>query len=441
MMLQYPQLDLKSYLRTWSGGGYIDLRYHKETSWQISLREESFEESSESLEFVTCRVAQGGYGVASSSKIDSENIRSVMLKAQKLARLQAKPVTLAPVSVEVGYKRHPPSETFDESEAAAFLKDLSARLRERLGSLYARSELIASHAEVHSSLVTSEGAEVCEEWSFTDLVIYLAVRWFRVGYASCVVGGLGGLEVLKHRDLEILVDKLARRAANQLQAALLPPLERGKHFKVVLDCEAAGALAHEVAHLLEGGGWAKKLVGLDLAGDVTVVDDPTLPSGYGSFTWDSEGVRGRRKILLSREEVNALHTRLTASDGREAGNARGERAMPTPIMSNVYFKSSDWRVDEMIQDMRSGIYVEGVVRCDVDLSDGTFELVPEIAYMVENKELKTPLKQIRLRGNIVTILKRIDAVGRVIQLRPNLEKGCRVSEGGPHLRVNGLQCG
>ena len=439
-MLEYTQLDLRSYLSAWSGGGYIDLRYHKETSWQIALREESFEEISESVEFITCRVAQGGYGVASSSKIDSESIRSIMLKAQKLARLQAKPVNLAPVGVEVGYKRHPASEMFDESEAAVFLKDLAARLRERLGSLYARSELILSHTEVLSTLVTSEGTEVCEEMPLTDIVIYLAARWFRVGYASCVVGGLGGLDVLKRRDWGTIVDKLAHRAANQLQASQLPPLERGKHFKVVLDCEAAGTLAHEVAHLLEGGGWVKKLVGLDLAEDVAVIDDPTLPNGYGSFTWDSEGVRGRRKVLLSRDEVSAIHTRLTASDGREAGNARGERVMPTPMMSNVYFKSSDWKVDEMIQDMRSGIYVEGVVRCDVDVSDGTFELIPEIAYMVENKELKTPLKQIRLRGNIVTILKRIDAVGRLIQLRPNMEKGCRVSEGGPHLRVNGLQC-
>ncbi len=439
-MLQYPQPDLKSYLRAWSGGGYIDLRYHRETCWQIALREESFEEISESVEFVTCRVAQGGYGVASSSKIDSESIRSVMLKAQKLARLQAKPVTLAPVGVEVGCKRHLASEMFEGSEAAVFLKDLSARLRERLGSLYARSELILSHTEVHSSLFTSEGTEVCEEIPLTDLVIYLVARWFRVGYASCVVGGLGGLDVLKRRDWGTIVDKLARRAADQLQASLLPPLERGKHFKVVLDCEAAGTLAHEVAHLLEGGGWVKNLVGLDLAEDVAVIDDPTLPNGYGSFTWDSEGVRGRRKVLLSRDEVSALHTRLTASDGREAGNARGERTAPTPMMSNIYFKSSDWKVDEMIQDMRSGIYIEGVVRCDVDLSDGTFELKPEIAYMVKNKELKTPLKQVKVRGNIVTILKRIDAVGRIIQLRPNLEKGCRVSEGGPHLRVNGLQC-
>jgi len=439
-MLQYPQPDLKSYLVAWSGGGYIDLRYQKEMCWQIALREESFEEISESVEFITCRVAQGGYGVTSSSRIDGESIRSVMLKAQKLARLQAKPVTLAPVGVEVGYKRHPASGIFDESEAAAFLKDLSARLKERLGSLYARSELILSHAEVHSSLVTSEGTEVYEEIPLTDLVIYLAARWFRTGYASSVVGGLGGLDVLKRRDWEMIVDKLASRAANQLQASQLPPLERGKHFKVILDCEAAGALAHEVAHLLEGGGWVKRLTGLDLAEDVTVIDDPTLPSGYGSFTWDSEGVKSRRKVLLSRDEVSALHTRLTTSDGREAGNARGERTAPTPMMSNVYFKSSDWRVDEMIQDMRNGIFVEGVVRCDVDLSDGTFELRPEIAYMVENKEVKTPLKQIRLRGNIVTILKRIDAVGRVVQLRPNLEKGCRVSEGGPYLRINGLQC-
>ncbi|NHV97720.1 MAG: hypothetical protein HA494_08070, partial [Thaumarchaeota archaeon] len=109
-------------MRVWSGGGYIDLRYHKEMCWQTALREESFEDISESVEFITCRVAQGGYGVASSSKIDSEEIKSVMLKAEKLARLQAKPVSLAPVEVEAGYKRHAASEMFDESEASVFLK-------------------------------------------------------------------------------------------------------------------------------------------------------------------------------------------------------------------------------------------------------------------------------------------------------------------------------
>lgn len=438
-MLRQPQPDLKRYLSRWVGGGYIDLRYQREESRQIALREESFEDVEVREGFITCRAVQGGYGVASSSRVDDESIGSAMLKAQKLARLQAKPVSLALVKAEVGYRRHP-SSAFDSDEAVDFLKDLSATLRERLGSLYARSELILSHTMIYSSLVTSEGTEVCEEVPLTDIVIYIASRWFRLGYASCVVGGVGGLEVLSRRDWGVIVDKLAKRAVNQLQASLLPPLDRGRHFKVVLDSEAAGALAHEVAHLLEGGGWVKRLAGLDLAEDVEVVDDPTLPGGYGSFTWDSEGVSGRRKVLLSREEVSALHTRLTTSDGCEAGNARGDRGMPTPIMSNVYFKSSDWRVDEMIQDTRSGIYVEGVIRCDVNLSDGAFELTPEIAYVVENKGLKNPLKQVRLRGSITTILKRIDAVGRVIHLRPNLEKGCRVSEGGPHIRVNGLQC-
>jgi len=439
-MLHNCQLDLKVFLRGWEGRGYIDLRRHKEVGWQISLREEAFEEVRVEEEFITCRVAEGGYGVASTSRVDVEHIRSAMNRAQKLAHLHKKTVNLAPVNTETGYRRHLAYGVFDEDEAFSLLSDIAAKLKVRAGSLYARSEIILSHSLVSSSLVTSEGTEVCEEFPLTDIVIYLTARLFKLGYASYVAGGLGGLEVLTRKDWWDVVDKLVNRAVSQIRASPLSPLERGKHFKVVLDSEAAGALAHEVAHLLEGGAWMKRFAELDLAEDVEVIDDPTLPIGYGSFTWDSEGVKSRKKSLLSRDGVNGLHTRLTASDGCEAGNARGERTVPAPLMSNVYFKSSDWRVDEMIQDMRNGIYAEGVIRCDIDLSDGTLELTPEIAYLVEDKELKTPIKRPKLRGAITTILKRIDAVGRSINLRPNLEKGCRISEGGPYIRINGLQC-
>ncbi|MEM3891766.1 MAG: TldD/PmbA family protein [Nitrososphaerales archaeon] len=441
MLSESHKVDLSKYLSEAVSGGYIDLRYQRESSWQLALREESFENIRGVEEFITCRAAQHGYGVASSTKVDEGSIKSIIALAQKLSRLQKESVNLAPVDIEYGRRRHLCAKVFEEDEAATLLTQIRSELKEKLGSSYARSEIVISHSIIRSHLVTCEGTDVYEEVPLTDIVIYLASRGFRTGYASSIVGGLGGFEVFASKDWGKIIEELAVRAVNQLQTTLLPPLLRGRHLKVVLNEEAAGALAHEVAHLLESRAWVNKMMGLDIAEDVKVVDDPTLPTGYGSFAWDCEGVSGRRKVLLSRDEVKGLHTRLTTSDGREAGNARGERTLPTPSMSNIFFASSDWRFDEMIQDMRSGIYAEGVVRADIDLSDGTFELIPEIAYLVEDKELKKPIRWLRLRGELTTILKRIDAVGRVVRLRPNFEKGSRISEGGPFIRVNGLQCG
>lgn len=440
-MLREPlDVDLSSYLSEYASVSYIDLRYQREVFWQLALREESFEQIRDEEEFVACRAAEIGYGVASSSKVDSESIRSIMRLAQKLSRLQNERVMMIPVPSESGRRRHL-CKPFDESEACALLLQIRSELKDKLGSFYARSEIILSYRVISSHLVTCEGTDVYEEAPITDMVLYVASKGFRVGYAGYLVGGLGGLEVFKSKDWGEIVQALSVRALNNLQATLLPPLDRGRHLKVILNPEAAGALAHEVAHLLENRAWVNKLVGLDVAEDVKIIDDPTLPTGYGSFTWDCEGVRGRRKILISRDEVNGLYTRLTASNEGEAGNAKGERTVPIPSMSNVFFDSSDWRVDEMIHDMRSGIYAEGVMRADIDLSDGTFELIPEIAYLVEDKEPKRPIRWLRLRGNVATILKRIDAVGRVVSLRPNFEKGGRISEGAPYIRVNGLQCG
>lgn len=441
MLSGASHIDLKGYLDRWQETGYIDLSLHTESSVELALREESCESTHHSESVIVCRAVDRGYGVSSTSELDEQAIRSAMSSAQKMARAQKGAVSLVPVRTERGSWSKKPKRPFDEESAIYFLFYIRKLLKEQLGPLYARSELVLSHSSISSTLVTSEGTEVSQEVAITDIVVYLIVRGFTTAYVSHIAGGAGGLETIESKDWEAIAKQLARRATALLNATLLPPLQRGSHFRAVLNPEATGALVHEVAHLLEGvSPWAKQLQGLDVAEELSIVDDPTLPDCYGSFMWDVEGVRARRKVVLSRYETNPLHTRLTTSDGNKAGNARGYRTTPSPGMSNVYLSPSDWKVDEMIQDMRSGIYVEGVVRAEADVSDGSFELIPEAAYLVENKELKKPIKRLRLRGNLSTLLKRVDAIGRVVQLRPNLEKGSRISEGGPFIRINGVQC-
>ncbi len=113
--------------------------------------------------------------------------------------------------------------------------------------------------------------------------------------------------------------------------------------------------------------------------------------------------------------------------------------MPRPMMSNIFFKPSDWRMDEMSEDTRRGIYARGVVRADCDTSDGRFEITPEISYLIERGRIGDPIKH-KIIGNIVDLIQRIDAVGREVYLRPNTEKGFFISEGGPHVRIDGAPC-
>jgi len=314
-------------------------------------------------------------------------------------------------------------------------------LKEALKSFYGRSELILSSTTTSYSFANTDGTEVSEERCKTELTLCLIARGFTQAFASKVVGGEGGIEALERIDWTSIIDDLARWAVSCLNATPLPPLERGKAFKTILDPEAAGAFAHEVGHLLEGSnGYSMKMRNLDIAEDLRIVDDPRVPGGFGSWTWDAEGVRAQRKILLEKSVVNPLHTRWSAPSGVIPGNAKGYTTPPTPGATNIYVDSSDWRYEEMKEETSEGLLLRGVVRAEVNTVNGCFELIPEVAFRIKDREVKGAVKLNRLAANLLTLLKRVDAIGRTIHLRPSCEKELGMSEGGPFIRINGAPC-
>jgi predicted Zn-dependent protease len=83
--------------------------------------------------------------------------------------------------------------------------------------------------------------------------------------------------------------------------------------------------------------------------------------------------------------------------------------------------------------------MEGLVRAESDARDGRMEIIPETAHLIESGEVKTPLRGIRILGN-VRDLQRIDGIGRRVSLRPSLENGYPISEGAPPMRMEGILC-
>lgn len=422
------------------GVKYADGRLLLQREVSIAYREGAVEVSEGKHAIAAFRAVGPGYGIASTCNVDAAKAEEVLATAVKAAKKSPFRAELLPVEPEVGGVSVRPSKEFDEGEGVEFLKAVVERIEDEAPG--AHVEAVLTYCESDSFFASSEGARVREKRPFVDLVIYVALRTYRgVGYASKVIGRQGGLKELERVEFDALARSLAKRAFDSARAVRLSPLYSGRKFAVVLDEECAGGLAHEVAHMLEAGSPGKRLlIGLKLYEFFSVVDDPLLPGAYGSYEWDDEGVRGVRRELLSRDGVELLHTRLTAHYGERPGSAKGVTTVPRPTMSNVFIAPGDWTKDEILEETKEGFRFEGLVKAEVDTSTGEILVEPELAYYFDRSGREVPVKAVAISDYMKRILERIDAVGRIVALRPNLERSFRVSEGGPYVRIEGARC-
>ncbi|MEM3437862.1 MAG: hypothetical protein QXP55_04960, partial [Nitrososphaerales archaeon] len=197
---------------------YADLKTIEYQEIQVASRPDSSEVFESKSEKIVCRVIDRGYGVACASKIDAQSAEMVSELALKQAVLTEREVRLSPVKPEVGEVEYKEKKEFNVEEANEFLLSLKNELKARLGALYARAELILTHYHINSTLVTSEGTNVRESYPLTDLTIYLIIKDILQGFASRILGGKGGLEVLDGRDWDFILNDLVSRAKDMLKA-------------------------------------------------------------------------------------------------------------------------------------------------------------------------------------------------------------------------------
>jgi TldD protein len=248
------------------------------------------------------------------------------------------------------------------------------------------------------------------------------------------------------------VRELARRAAGLLSA----PQVKGGEYTVILDPILAGVFAHEAfGHLSESDHVYQNeslrqimVLGKRFGGEhLNIIDDPTMPNLRGSYEYDDEGTPARKTYLI-REGVleGRLHSRETAAKMEETatGNARAINYLFPPIvrMSNTFIQPGSVSFEEMLGDMKEGVYVKDWYGGTTSLEMFTFSAGE--AYMIRQGRLAELLRPVVLTGNVFTTLQNIDAIGDDLEM--NQGGGCGkagqyplpVSDGSPHIRI--LHC-
>jgi TldD protein len=220
----------------------------------------------------------------------------------------------------------------------------------------------------------------------------------------------------------------------------------------------AGTFAHEaIGHALEADLIINKNSTITRIGQhvgsehVSITDDPTIPREFGSYPFDSEGVPASKTRLVERGRVNSfMHSRETAYKTRQkvTGNARsaGPTEFPLVRMSNTFFEPGDKSLEELLEGVKSGVYVRGFKGGVSDTDTGFFQFAAPHGNLIENGELGKPLRDITLLGNIIETLKKVDAAGKDLKtgfpgICGKADQSVPVGGGGPHIRIKEMLVG
>ena len=258
-------------------------------------------------------------------------------------------------------------------------------------------------------------------------------------------GEFSAIEGLHDRAREI-----ARRAA----ALLVAPQVKGGEYTVILDPILAGVFAHEAfGHLSESDFvyQNEQLKGIMTLGrrfggkQLNIVDDATIPGLRGSYKYDDEGMPAARTYLI-REGIleGRLHSRETAARMKEkpTGNARAINYLFSPIvrMANTFIENGSSSFEEMLGDIKEGVYVKDWYGGTTSLEMFTFSAGE--AYMIRQGKLAELLRPVVLTGNVFATLENIGAIGDDLEM--NQGGGCGkggqsplpVSDGSPHIKIH-----
>jgi PmbA protein len=217
--------------------------------------------------------------------------------------------------------------------------------------------------------------------------------------------------------------KAAERAVRRLGARKVATCR----VPVVFDQRTARSLLGNLLEALNGdaiyrgASFLAGKLGEQVASEgVTILDDATLPGGFGSSPFDDEGVRAGRKVVIERGVLRSylLNSYTARKLGmKTTGNAaRGLAGNPGIGPHNFYLEPGSATPEEIIRSVPNGFYVTefmgfGVNVVTGDVSHGAAGL------WIENGELAYPVEEVTVAGNLLEMLRGISVVGSDLEFR------------------------
>ena len=244
---------------------------------------------------------------------------------------------------------------------------------------------------------------------------------------------------------KLMIEEVGRRAARKALDLLGARHLDSIKAPVILDAEVAADFLSIMASGFSAESVQKKrslFIGkLDkevASSCITVYDDGLLKEGLGSAPADDETVPVSKKTIIAGGRLAMfLYNTYTANKDRTVSTGNGMRGgfkgIPGVGVTNLYIAPGSNTLETLIASTNGGLYVTEVMGAHTaNHISGDFS-VGATGFWVEDGKKAYPVREITIAGNILDLMKNVDAVGSDLRFSGRI--------GSPSLRIRELSIG
>ncbi len=296
----------------------------------------------------------------------------------------------------------------------------------------------AAFSETETYIFNSEGADVF----YRSTACSASVEAVAEEEGEAQSGSDFDVSRFYHR---LAIEEIGRRSARR--ALDLLGARRIESVKAPVVLEAS--VAQEFLSMMAGGFSAEsvqkkrslftgKLDTEVVAPIIAIHDDGLLDGGLGTAPSDDEAVPTEKKVVIQDGRlVLFLHNTYTARKDktRSTGNAvrGGFKGIPGVGITNLFIEPGKCSLEGLINQAGRGLLVTDVMGMHTaNPISGDFS-VGATGFWIESGEKVYPVREITIAGNILDVMKNVDAVGNDLRFSGRI--------GSPSLLINTLSIG
>ena len=449
---------------TFKKGDFADIRIQKGYGSSITIQNGRPEQINYDKDMgVGIRaLIDGAWGFVSIVGFNVDEIEKALNKAMKIAKATAvktKEKGVMPDEFvfegiyEVKFKRDPRDISIEEKYAVVEEFEKTTRTYS--------DKIVSTNASMKNwfqreLIVNNVGTKVINEYSNLNILCMATSRegdTMQNVYTS--MGTTNGWEEIEKYDVVNKGTDLGKRAVKLLEAQKPPS---GK-MDILMDQSLVGVYVHEsFGHAEEADSVLAKdsilegKMGSKLGSDlINIYDDPTIPGLRGSYCYDSEGTKTKKRQLVKEGiQIGFLHSLETAAkmntEPNGAARAMNFNHRPVVRMGNTYIDKGELSFEELLELVKNGVYLENSYGGYVDTAKGEFYFSAQGGHLIENGELTQPIQNVSMSGLCLEVLERTVGVGKDLQFAfpGSCGKSAQwvpVHAGGPPLAVKQIVVG